>query len=102
MKRIIVVGNGMVGHHFIDQFIQQEKMGEVQITTFSEESRLAYDRVQLSAYFSGKTADDLMMTSPEYYDDNGVQYFVNDKVVGIDKTAKTVTTAQVVSRVMTS
>jgi nitrite reductase (NADH) large subunit len=94
MKRIIVVGNGMVGHHFIDQFIQQEKMGEVQITTFSEESRLAYDRVQLSAYFSGKTADDLMMTSPEYYDDNGVQYFVNDKVVGIDKDAKTVTTAQ--------
>jgi len=84
----------MVGHHFIDQFIQQEKMGEVQITTFSEESRLAYDRVQLSAYFSGKTADDLMMTSPEYYDDNGVQYFVNDKVVGIDKDAKTVTTAQ--------
>ena len=94
MKRIIVVGNGMVGHHFIDQFIQQEKMGEVQITTFSEESRLAYDRVQLSAYFSGKTADDLMMTSPEYYDDNGVQYFVNDKVISIDKAAKTVTTAQ--------
>ena len=94
MKRIIVVGNGMVGHHFIDQFIQQDKMAEVQITTFSEESRLAYDRVQLSAYFSGKTADDLMMTSPEYYDDNGVQYFVNDKVISIDKAAKTVTTAQ--------
>jgi len=94
MKRIIVVGNGMVGHHFIDQFIQQGKMAEVQITTFSEESRLAYDRVQLSAYFSGKTADDLMMTSPEYYDDHGVQYFVNDKVVSIDRVAKTVTTAQ--------
>jgi len=94
MKRIIVVGNGMVGHHFIDQFIQQEKLDEVQITTFSEESRLAYDRVQLSAYFSGKTADDLMMTSPEYYDDNGIQYFVNDKIVSIDKALQTVTTAQ--------
>lgn len=94
MKRIIVVGNGMVGHHFIDQFIQQEKLGEVQITTFSEESRLAYDRVQLSAYFSGKTANDLMMTSPEYYDENGVQYFVNDKVVDINRKAKTITTAQ--------
>ncbi len=94
MKRVIVVGNGMVGHHFIDQFIQQGKLDEVQITTFSEESRLAYDRVQLSAYFSGKSADDLMMTSPEYYDDNGVQYFVNDKIIAIDKTAKTVTTEQ--------
>ena len=94
MKRIIVVGNGMVGHHFIDQFIQQHKLDEVQITTFSEEPRLAYDRVQLSAYFSGKTAADLMLTSNQYYDDNGVRYVINDKIIAIDKTAKMVTTAQ--------
>ncbi len=93
MERIIVVGNGMVGHHFIDQLIQQDKLGQVQVTTFSEESRLAYDRVQLSSYFSGKTADDLMMTSPEYYDEHGVQYFVNDKVVEVLPEEKIVVTA---------
>ncbi|MGY5450863.1 nitrite reductase large subunit NirB [Agarivorans sp. MS3-6] len=93
MERIIVVGNGMVGHHFIDQLIQQNKLDQVQVTTFSEESRLAYDRVQLSSYFSGKTADDLMMTSPEYYDEHGVQYFVNDKVVEIQPQQKIVVTA---------
>ncbi|GAD02499.1 nitrite reductase large subunit NirB [Agarivorans albus] len=93
MERIIVVGNGMVGHHFIDQLIQQDKLGQVQVTTFSEESRLAYDRVQLSSYFSGKSADDLMMTSPEYYDEHGVQYFVNDKVVEVLPEEKIVVTA---------
>ncbi|WP_163134127.1 nitrite reductase large subunit NirB [Agarivorans sp. Alg241-V36] len=93
MERIIVVGNGMVGHHFIDQLIQQDKLGQVQVTTFSEESRLAYDRVQLSSYFSGKTADDLMMTSPEYYDEHGVQYFVNDKVVEVLPEEKIVVTS---------
>ncbi|MEE1674522.1 nitrite reductase large subunit NirB [Agarivorans aestuarii] len=93
MERIIVVGNGMVGHHFIDQLIQQDKLGKVQVTTFSEESRLAYDRVQLSSYFSGKTADDLMMTSPEYYDEHGVQYFVNDKVVEVLPEEKIVVTS---------
>lgn len=94
MKRIIVVGNGMVGHHFIDQLITQEKMDEVQITTFSEESRLAYDRVQLTKFFTGSSADDLMLTSAEYYDENGVHYFVNDRVESIDKENKFILTAQ--------
>ncbi|GGB07343.1 nitrite reductase large subunit NirB [Agarivorans gilvus] len=93
MERIIVIGNGMVGHHFIEQLIQQDKLSQVQVTTFSEESRLAYDRVQLSSYFSGKSADDLMMTSPEYYDEHGVQYFVNDKVVEILTQKKLIVTA---------
>ncbi len=93
MERIIVIGNGMVGHHFIDQLIQQDKLTQVKVTTFSEESRLAYDRVQLSSYFSGKTADDLMMASAEYYDEHGVQYFVNDKVLEILPQEKLVVTA---------
>ncbi len=94
MKRVIVVGNGMVGHHFIDQLIEQEKLADVQVTTFSEESRLAYDRVQLSSYFSGKTADELMLTSREYYDQHGVQHFTNDRVIAIDRQAKTVISQQ--------
>jgi nitrite reductase (NADH) large subunit len=93
MERIIVVGNGMVGHHFIDQLLEQPNASQCHVTTFSEESRLAYDRVQLSSYFSGRTADDLMLTSGEYYDEKGVEFFVNDKVVAIDSANKTIETA---------
>ncbi len=88
-QKIVVVGNGMVGHHFVDEMAKHEGY---EITVLSAESRLAYDRVHLSEYFSGKTADDLAMTSPEYYNEIGVKFFTNAKVINIDKTAKSVTT----------
>ena len=45
-QKIVVVGNGMVGHKFIDNIIQADS-DQYEVITFSEESRLAYDRVQL-------------------------------------------------------
>ncbi|WP_096084508.1 nitrite reductase large subunit NirB [Agaribacterium haliotis] len=92
-QRIVVVGNGMVGHKFIDNLINHEDADNYDVITFSEEPRLAYDRVQLSAYFSGSTAEDLMLTSEGYYQENGVNYVLNDKVVSLDTSAKKVVTA---------
>ena len=89
---IVVVGNGMVGHHFIDQLIKHHSE-DYHVTTFSEESRLAYDRVRLSSYFSGNTAEDLALTTPTAYDEQGVEYYVNAQVTGIDRSNKTVMTA---------
>lgn len=91
-KRIIVVGNGMVGHNFINTLATSDHASEFEIITFSEEPRLAYDRVQLSKYFSGATAADLAMTTPDEYDELGVTYIVSDKVVDIDADNKTIKT----------
>lgn len=91
-KRIVVVGNGMVGHKFIDNMLGHEDAADYDIVTFSEEPRLAYDRVQLSAYFSGSTADDLMLTSESYYQEHGVNYVLNDKVVELKMDEKKVVT----------
>ncbi len=91
-ERIVVVGNGMVGHKFIENMLAHEDAGQYDIITFSEEPRLAYDRVQLSTYFSGSTAEDLMLTSEKYYQDNGVNYVLNDKVVELKTTDKLVVT----------
>ncbi|MGL6315491.1 nitrite reductase large subunit NirB [Vibrio sp. WXL103] len=90
-QKIVVVGNGMVGHKFIDHLIAA-KRSDIEIITFSEEPRLAYDRVQLTAYFTGKTVDDLSLTSEAYYQDNGVRFVINDKVSQIDTDAKQVIT----------
>ncbi|WP_375748251.1 nitrite reductase large subunit NirB [Vibrio sp. HN007] len=91
-QRIVVVGNGMVGHKFIDTLIQNAKE-EVEVITFSEESRLAYDRVQLTSYFTGNTADDLALTSEAYYQEHGVSYVVNEKVVQLNTSENKVVTA---------
>jgi nitrite reductase (NADH) large subunit len=86
---IVVVGNGMVGHHFVEEMA---KNPNYQITVLSAESRLAYDRVHLSEYFGGKTADDLAMTTPAHYEALGVTFKTNAKVVLIDKLVQYVTT----------
>lgn len=92
-KRIVVVGNGMVGHKFIDNLVNHADADQYQVITFSEEPRLAYDRVQLSKYFSGSTADDLMLTSTDYYNEKGVQYILSDKVIDLDFDNKEIITA---------
>ncbi|MFC5078133.1 Nitrite reductase [NAD(P)H] [Vibrio thalassae] len=91
-QRIVVVGNGMVGHKFIDSVIAANDESS-QIITFSEEPRLAYDRVQLTSYFDdGKGVEHLALTDETYYQDHGINYVLNDKVVSIDTDRKQVTT----------
>ena len=91
-QRVVVVGNGMVGHKFIDNLLQTERASDYQIFTFAEESRLAYDRVQLSTYFNGATAADLALTTREYYRDHDVEVLTSDKVVEINSEEKFVVT----------
>ncbi len=90
-QRILVIGNGMVGHHFVEQL---GKNDNYQLTVLSAESHLAYDRVHLSEYFAGKSANDLALTTPEEYQKLGVDFHLDAKVTHINKTAKTVTTEQ--------
>ncbi|OIQ25569.1 nitrite reductase large subunit NirB [uncultured Vibrio sp.] len=91
-QRIVVVGNGMVGHKFIDTLIKSSTK-DAEIITFSEEKYLAYDRVQLTSYYEGKSAEDLAMTSEAYYQENGVSYVVNEKVTQLDTENNQVITA---------
>lgn len=91
-QRIVVAGNGMVGHKFIDDLLEMGDADDFDIITCSEESRLAYDRVQMSSYFSGSTADDLALTSQEYYYEKGVRFRLSDKIIAINTAEKFVVT----------
>ncbi len=91
-QKVVVVGNGMVGHKFIDTLINSPN-DEFEVITFCEESRLAYDRVQLTSYFTGKTSDDLALTNEGYYQDNSINYVLNEKVTEVQPESKTVITA---------
>ena len=46
LKRVVVVGHGMVGHRFIESMIAAGHHRDWEITTFCEEPRGAYDRVK--------------------------------------------------------
>ena len=91
-QKIVVIGNGMVGHKFIDSISQESE--KIQVITFSEENKCAYDRVQLSSYFADKSADDLAISSLEEYTEKDIQCYLNDKIVSIDTVNKSVTSEQ--------
>ena len=92
-QRIVIVGNGMVGHKFIDNVLNGESRDQYQLVTFSEEPRQAYDRVHLTEYFAGRSADDLLMAPVGYYEENGVEIHIDEKIVDIDLNAKEVISA---------
>ena len=51
---------------------------------------MAYDRVHLSEFFSGKSADDLSLVTPGFYEENNISVHLNDKALSINPKSKTV------------
>jgi nitrite reductase (NADH) large subunit len=88
--KIVVVGNGMIGYKFCEKLLSKENSDYLQITVFGEEIRAAYDRVHLSEYFSGKTADDLKMAPVDWYTNNNINLYLGDPIQRIDRLNKTV------------
>jgi nitrite reductase (NADH) large subunit len=88
--KIVVIGHGMVGHKFIESV--QDAPG-VDVTVLCEEPRPAYDRVHLSEFFAGKTAEDLSLVTPGFFDRSHLDLRLNARAVSVDRAAKLVTLA---------
>jgi nitrite reductase (NADH) large subunit len=92
MIKVIVVGNGMVGYKFCEKFIAKKGSENYQITVFGEEPRRAYDRVHLSEYFAGKSAEDLSMSTSNWYTDNNIILNTSELITDINREQKTIHT----------
>lgn len=91
--RVVVVGNGMVGYKFCEKLVAKSKGdNRFHITVFGEEPRPAYDRVHLSAYFSGASVEDLTLAPAAWYADNNIKLLTGECVVKIDRAAQTIAT----------
>ncbi len=91
-EKIIVVGNGMVGHKFLESLVEMEQAQNYEITVLCEEPRAAYDRVYLTSYFSGKTAQDLSLVSEGFFEQNNINLKLNCTATELDRTEKVITT----------
>src|SRR5579872_2463569 len=89
-RRIVVVGNGMVGQRFLEKLPAPESFD---ITVIGEEPRPAYDRVQLSSFFAGRTAEDLNLVPPGFFEAHGIGVRLGERAIAIDVQAHTVLTA---------
>ncbi|GGY01105.1 nitrite reductase large subunit [Litchfieldella qijiaojingensis] len=84
-QQLIVIGNGMVGHHLVEQLVERGATEAYRIIVFGEERHLAYDRVHLSEYFAGRDAESLALCASDYYAEHGIELRLSEAVTGIDR-----------------
>ncbi|MBN3124952.1 nitrite reductase large subunit NirB [Pectobacterium brasiliense] len=88
--RLAVIGNGMVGHRFIEELLDKAPTSTYEITVFCEEPRVAYDRVHLSSYFAHHTVEELSLVREGYYEKNGVKVLLGERAITINRSEKAI------------
>ncbi|MHA6804730.1 nitrite reductase large subunit NirB [Salinifilum ghardaiensis] len=91
---LIIIGHGMVGHRLVEEMRARDNADAWRVLVFAEEERPAYDRVALSSYIQGTTAEELSLGSGELFADPMVQLHLGNPVTGIDRDAQQVTTRE--------
>lgn len=92
--KLVVIGNGMVGHHFIERAIEQGLHDQFEIHVFAEEDRPAYDRVYLSSYFEHKDVSKLNLVDLSRYEDAQIQLHLNQRITNIDAANQCISTEE--------
>ncbi len=93
-ETLVIIGNGMVGHHCVEQLTEQGALAQYQVHVFGEERQRAYDRVHLSEYFGGRDAESLAMCEAGFYEEHGVHLHLGVAVLEIDRERKEVVTSE--------
>ncbi|RSO04565.1 nitrite reductase (NAD(P)H) [Streptomyces sp. WAC 06783] len=88
---LVLIGHGMVGQRFLEALADRGVTGRARVVVLCEEPRPAYDRVQLTSYFSGRAPDDLALADADFMARHGIELHLGDPATAIDRAARTVT-----------
>jgi nitrite reductase (NADH) large subunit len=91
MPTLVLVGHGMVGQRFLEALAERGLTDTHRVVVLCEEPRPAYDRVQLTSYFSGRTPDELSLTDAGFIARHGIELHLGDPAEHIDRETRTVT-----------
>lgn len=89
--RIVVVGAGMAAHRLVDGLVTRAEE-RLSITVLGDEPHGPYDRVGLTRFFDGESAEDLALPTTIFADPR-VDLHTGDPVTEIDRRSRTVATA---------
>ncbi|QIA66018.1 nitrite reductase large subunit [Vibrio astriarenae] len=88
--KLVVIGNGMVGHRYLEDLVDKTDVSNLDITVFCEEPRVAYDRVHLSSYFSHHTAQELSLVKEGFYEKHGIAVLLGERAINVNREKRTV------------
>jgi nitrite reductase (NADH) large subunit len=94
MQTLVVIGNGMVGHHCVEQLLNLGALDRYRIIVYGEESRRAYDRVHLSEYLGGRDAESMALSDAAFYERPGLTLRLGIRVQEIDRHQREIVTAE--------
>jgi nitrite reductase (NADH) large subunit len=87
-RRMVVIGHGMVSQRFLEALRANGVERGWRILVIGEERHAAYDRVALSSYVDGRTAADLSMVPPDFFESDRVTLSLGDAVELVDRAGK--------------
>ncbi len=90
-RTLVVVGHGMVGHRLVELAVERGLVEDWDVVVHAGEGVPAYDRVGLSSWFRGTTADELCLVAEGFFDHPALELRLDDPVVAVDVDARTVT-----------
>lgn len=88
MTRVVVVGNGMVGHRFCERLVELDRDRRFEIVVCGDEPRPAYDRVHLTEYFDHRDAERLQLGTAAWYAERGIELRIGTRIARIDREAR--------------
>jgi nitrite reductase (NADH) large subunit len=83
----------MVGQRLLEALADRGATEQWRVVVFGEEPRPAYDRVALTSFFAGRSAEDLTMVEPGFFERAGIELRLSDPVLAIDLAGRMVTSA---------
>ena len=95
-RRLLVVGGGMAAHRLVEAMVGRSAgpgAPRWHVDVVSEEPHAPYDRVALTSYFAGRSAQDLVLGGGEVWDSDDVTLHRGTRVTAIDTAARAVTVA---------
>lgn len=88
---VVVVGNGMVGHRFLERMKRYDTKNRFALVSIGEEPIQHYNRMLLTEYFEHLSVEKLKLaTSPEWYEENKIALKISSRATHIDIGNKTV------------
>jgi nitrite reductase (NADH) large subunit len=91
-RALVVIGHGMVAQRLVEALRARDSTDDWHITVIGEEPRPAYDRVALTSYLAGTTAEELSLVPDGCFDGEDAVLHVGERVTRIDRQVRTVST----------
>lgn len=88
---VVVVGNGMVGHRFLERMRKYDTLRRYTFVSVGEEPIQHYNRMQLTEYFEHLNIEKLKLAPPNWYEENDVKLLMNAQALALDTANKKLT-----------